>query len=285
MRLSFLNEEKQSYNIVSTHWEEPIVYSVNIKEKLFIPHKQINTISYKAIVNCTKDEEQSIFYYRIEKKGLKINNKKPQNVFDHINIRIASILNVLEFKMGYLGNIDQLLNFAEIQKKWIIERKKLIKEYQGDSIDKYIRLINKSMEEEVLFLKLKKDPFLINYFNPYITNIQDEARTITAWDFFLGNTIFFKIIKEKQTLENSLINMVHKGEDIMSFEQKKSIISALLKKKWLEDNNQDKKVEAAVENEVVYNQEIEKIQQVSTKHSLFVDSQKIKSSLITIKKE
>lgn len=115
MRLSFLPDEEQEYTLWQHPWDDSVAYKVAIKTVLYHPKKVVNVITYKVIVSCTKGAELPVFYYHIEKQGLKVNHTSPKNVFDEMSIEVNTIFNTLQFQVGTGGKLNHCMNYEALE--------------------------------------------------------------------------------------------------------------------------------------------------------------------------
>ncbi|TPN84519.1 hypothetical protein [Aquimarina algicola] len=285
MRLSFLNEEEQLHQISPTSWVEAIWYRVRLKETTYFPVKKSHTITYKIKVDCQKDVERPIYTYRLEKQDIKINNVQSNQVFDQINLRIAAIFNTLEYQTGHSAILERLLNFKEIKQKWEAEKKKLLAEFQGKAIQQYITLVDVSMTEELVSLRLKKDPFLMSYFGPYYTDISNSEQELIAKDYFAGHTIRYPLVQKQLQEIDTLLTLKGTGNGVITTTQQQALFDHLIKRGYLPEGTQNKKTVATLENKVVLDTLTGQIQHCVTKQALQIASQNVKTSITTIEKE
>lgn len=285
MRLSFLNDEEQLYQISPSHWGEPAWYKVTVKDTVYFPSKKVNVITYRIKVHCHKDEERSFYTYRLEKQGMQINHTEPNAIFDQITIRIANVFNTLEYQVGHSGALNQLLNFSEIKQKWEVEKKKLLKEFQGKTVQQYIALTDASITEEILPIRLKKDPFLMSYFGPYYNDISNTERQLIAQDYFAGHTIRYPLQQKQYKETDGLLLVKGKGNGVITAAQQQALFDDLVKKGWLSKDTQNKKTVATLQNKVTLDAITGQIKHCTTEQLLVIASQNVKTSITTIEKE
>ncbi len=285
MRLSFLNEEEQKYHISPSHWDEPVWYKVTVKDTTYFPSKKVNTITYRIKVHCHKDGERPRYTYRLEKQAIQINYTQSTSTFDQITLRIADVFNTLEYQVGHSGALHELLNFSEIKQKWEVEKKKLLKEFQGKTVQQYLALTDASITEEILPIRLKRDPFLMSYFGPYYNDISTTEPQLIAQDYFAGHTIRYPLQQKqyKETDGNLLVKGT--GYGVITVAQEQAIFDHLVKKGWLSKDTQNKKTVATLQNKVTLDAITGQIKHCTTEQLLVIASQNVKTSITTIEKE
>lgn len=285
MRLSFFNEEEQKYQISPSHWDEPVWYKVTIKDITYLPVKVSNTITYKVKVDCHKDVERPIYTYRLEKQDMQINHTQSNQVFDQITLRIAAIFDTLEYQTGHSAILGKLLNFTEIKQKWEVEKKKLLKEFEGKAVQEYIALTNASITEEMLPIRLKRDPFLMSYFGPYYTDISNREQQLVAQDYFAGCTIRYPLRQKQNKETDDLLLVTGIGNGVITATQEQAVFDHLITRGWLSKDTQNKKTVATLQNKVVLDTITAQIKHCTTEQALTIASQNVKTSITTIEKE
>jgi hypothetical protein len=193
-----------------------LTYKVLIKIN---SNNQNNTIEYYVSVRWVRKDDL-LYTIKINKftETYKINGLNPDLVADELAIQTASILYPLELLVTRQDGIIGVNNIDEIQKRWINIKKNILNYNEGEVIEKYLRLTEKSVkDEETLQLSLKNDWFLHTYFNNIYQTYTSEyiIDNLIAVPFvFNTDGVEYKVQQkiDKDLDENGYINISMKGE-------------------------------------------------------------------------
>lgn len=130
-------------------------------------NNQNNVVEFCASVKWIQKEDL-LYNIQIDKltETYKINGQEADLVADELAIKAASCLYPLNLLVTRQDGIIGINNIDEIQKRWLDVRKNMLNYNEGEIIEKYLRITEKSIkDEEALLLSLKNDWFLYAYFN------------------------------------------------------------------------------------------------------------------------
>lgn len=142
-----------------------IKYGVNIEvETNTSSDTQSTQIDYEVSLQWYTDEEHHIV--EINKiSPTYINKQLPDLMIDQLASETYQTLYPIKFKLNEKGQIVGLYNLQEIRVRWEQGKQDLRKQWKGDWIEKYFKLIDKSLLSSFTFLKkMQKDWFLYAYF-------------------------------------------------------------------------------------------------------------------------
>ncbi|TRW25663.1 hypothetical protein FMM05_05415 [Flavobacterium zepuense] len=99
--------------------------------------------------------------------GFLVNNKAPQSILEEMAVKCRETLGRCVFEINVRNEIIGIENYFEILKKWDGVKEKLLIENTGEIAERYLELFEETLKDaDVLLAKLKKDPFINNYFFP-----------------------------------------------------------------------------------------------------------------------
>lgn len=152
-------------------------------------------------------------------------------------------------------------------------------------IREYIRLTDTVIkDQEVLYHKLLKDPFLMLYFGQYYTSTLKEKKKMIAYDFFGGNTIQYKIRKKYQREVAPLLRIEIVGKAAFTEQQKEVFYKQALKKGFLTKTERNKKCTSSIIGNTIIDEPTGQIQSIEAEQLLIVGGKQMKKQMITIKK-
>jgi hypothetical protein len=125
-----------------------------------------NTIKCERSVRWLKKEDKRHLIEVDNPSGTYINDREPDLVFDVLAVKAASALYPLELIVMRAEGIIGIHNLSAIRKRWENVRLQIRKYYEGDTLEKYLRLHDKTLQnEDALLRSLHNDWFLHAYFN------------------------------------------------------------------------------------------------------------------------
>ena len=127
----------------------------------------LSVISYKVAVHYTKELLKPYFLTEVTITSFLLNFKYPDSLMQIIALKCREAIEKCVFQVNTKNVIIGLENYNEIVEKWTQIKQKMIQEYDGEIVDKYLILFEKSLENEAVLLKtIKKNLFINQYFFP-----------------------------------------------------------------------------------------------------------------------
>lgn len=126
-----------------------------------------SNISYNVKVHYTKEYTKPYFFAEVIISNLLLNGKLPQTTMQNIALKCSKTIEKCVFQVNSKNEIIGLDNYKEILEKWRKTKDAIIQEYDGEIVDKYLILFEKSLVNETILLeKIKKNLFINQYFFP-----------------------------------------------------------------------------------------------------------------------
>lgn len=127
--------------------------------------KKPNTLRFEAKVNCPRIINHISYLYIIDRKQVYINDKIPHTTADEFAEQCGKVIYPLHLLISQAGAVRGIANHCEIAERWKQKKEYLLKRYQGDLIEWYIRETEKGIgNKEALLRNLQQDWFLSLYF-------------------------------------------------------------------------------------------------------------------------
>ena len=178
----------------------------------------INTMEFETSVACIKKLSNNLFVFKINKLSKTfINQEETNSITDELAEKVARVIYPLEIVVNGFGKQIDVHNFESIQKRWNKNKKKILEEYQGEWIEKYLALneqtlLNKSNFNEAL----SKDWFLDVYFSEIYVNYTPFLKTVSEVRFPLFAECDALQYKVEQKIEmyrdhGNLVNIEQNG--------------------------------------------------------------------------
>ncbi|WP_395076156.1 hypothetical protein [Flavobacterium sp.] len=147
----------------------------------------LNIISYKTQVNYTKDVLKPYFLAEVTITDFLLNFKYPDSTMQIIALKCRETIEKCVFQVNTKNEIIALENYKEIVEKWRNIKERIVQEYEGEIVDKYLAVFEKSLENETVVLeKIKKNLFVNQYFFPIFDEPYHgfEKKGIEIFSFF-----------------------------------------------------------------------------------------------------
>lgn len=124
-----------------------------------------SNVSYNAKVHYTKEYTKPYFFAEVVISNFLLNEKPPQSTMQNIALECSKTIEKCVFQVNTKNEIISLDNYKEILDKWRKTKNAIIQEYEGEIVDKYLILFEKSLVNETILLdKIKKNVFISQYF-------------------------------------------------------------------------------------------------------------------------
>ena len=150
-------------------------------------HDDLSIVSYNATVNYTKDVMKPYFLAEVIITDFLLNYKYPDSIMQIIALRCREAIEKCVFQVNTKNEIVALENYKVIVEKWSHIKEKIVQEYDGETIDKYLILFEKGLENsDVLLKKIKKNLFINQYFFPIFDEPYHgfQKRGVEIFSFF-----------------------------------------------------------------------------------------------------
>ncbi|MGM5631966.1 hypothetical protein O2K51_13800 [Apibacter raozihei] len=136
-----------------------------------------NTIKFKTEITWL--ERNKVRIYRTD---LFINDEEPNLMADKLACEVVSSLYPMDLSINTSGEITDLLNDSEIQKRWNANKKDLEDNYIGETFERYISKNDQIISSSgLLFQQIKKDWFYQTFFNGLYHEYSNEnAETLNC---------------------------------------------------------------------------------------------------------
>ncbi|WP_269235032.1 hypothetical protein [Flavobacterium flavigenum] len=199
LRLLTENGFKQEYGTI-------ILYKQN--------NQLINKVHFISQIEFLKKyNDFSIVKYQINQ--VYINNKEPEMVIEQLADKTSKILYPIVMSMNKNGEIHEILNIEEIQKRWKILKPSILEYYKGgEIITKLLSSFERSIQSASrLKRNLAEHPFYTIYFAPIyqnyspdlsFTNNDSELETFQSIDEF--QSVTSKILVRRKGIVRSKVN-------------------------------------------------------------------------------
>lgn len=149
--------------------------------------EKINTIKYHVSVVC-KEQTKKGFQFEIDRISKTfVNDLECNFIADELAEKISKVIYPVTVLVSNEGNYIHVTNFEKIQKRWKINKEKILDEYEGEWVEKYLALSEQTLQNQSIFSQsLAKDWFLNSYFG----GIYASYRQL----FSLENSVLFPLI-------------------------------------------------------------------------------------------
>lgn len=129
--------------------------------------KEINTIKFETSVLFKGITEAKDFIFEIDRISKTfINDEETTTIADELAEKTSKVLYPIEIIVSHEGKWTGMNNYKEIHKRWESIKEKILDEYEGEWVEKYLLMNEEILEDEgALENSLKKDWFLNSYFN------------------------------------------------------------------------------------------------------------------------
>lgn len=133
--------------------------------------KESNTIKFEASVLFKGQTDSKDFIFEIDRiSKIFINDEETATIADELAEKTSKVLYPIEIIVSQDGKWTGINNYKEIHTRWEKIKEKILDEYEGEWVEKYLQENEQTLEEESNLLNaLKKDWFLNSYFNGIYT--------------------------------------------------------------------------------------------------------------------
>ncbi|VXC01365.1 conserved hypothetical protein [Flavobacterium sp. 9AF] len=147
--------------------------------------KEKNSIKFEVEVQYLEKKNEDNLLFLVNKKSITyINDEEVNTIADELAVKTSSVLYPLELVITNEGNWIAIHNYETIYKRWEKIKEAILDEYEGEWVEKYLNLNEKTLaDENLLFDSLKKDWFLASYFNTVFVYYSHKYRFNTKISF------------------------------------------------------------------------------------------------------
>ncbi|WP_062062573.1 hypothetical protein [Aquimarina longa] len=203
--------------------DEFISYLVSLKYFKGDNDKESKCLDYTIGLEYLNEDPQILPHvFRVYKKDLFFNKKKPSLIIEEITTAIAATMYPLEIAVDNSGSFIEVLNYTEIQKRWIINKKNIIKEYKGDLVFKMVKKFENIIKTpSKLEASLSNEIFWSIFYNPIYTSYQKDYKKESTVVFPLEPYKPLAVYKGISTItpfitEYNTIELKYSGQSIIS---------------------------------------------------------------------
>ncbi|WP_395075661.1 hypothetical protein [Flavobacterium sp.] len=133
---------------------------------------KINTIEFETSVKCVEKLNNKLFLFEVNRLSKTfINQEEANSIADELAEKVAQVIYPLKIIIDNSGKWIDIQNFEIIVKRWKKNKKRILQEYQGDWVEKYLDLNEQTLSNKSNFKEaISKDWFLTTYFAEIYVN-------------------------------------------------------------------------------------------------------------------
>ncbi len=190
------NKKKLNYGVMCTIWSG----------------EQVNTLKYHVSV-AFKEETAEGFHFEIDRISKTfVNDLECNSTTDELADKVSKIIYPVNIVMSKVGEFVEVSNFEKIQKRWKTGKEKILDEYEGEWVEKYLALSEQSLQSGSIFTQsLQKDWFLSSYFSKIYCNYWQQFR--------FENSVLFPLLPHvgniKYTIEQKIDPYLDENKQIL----------------------------------------------------------------------
>ena len=169
-----------------------IIYSVMYT---IFQDSKINTIEFESSVQNIEKLNSKQFLFEINRLSkVFINQEEANSMADELAEKVASTIYPLKVIVDISGKWIDVQNFEIILNRWKKNKKKILQEYQGDWVEKYLQLNDQTLSNKSNFIQaISKDWFLTAYFAEIYVNYTAVLK--------INNEIKFPLLPQCDSLQ------------------------------------------------------------------------------------
>lgn len=144
-----------------------------------------------------QSKDHSFIFEMTSRTHVQLNHRAPEQSVDQIMVRLSGAHYPIRFKVSIGGEVESLLNFGQISKRWEDECTQVLKEFPCVAVEKYIDRARPAMENEKSYLEaLQRDSFVQFYF---ARQEQGEERRFICHNFPRRGESTMYLLPRKET--------------------------------------------------------------------------------------
>ncbi|WP_108867125.1 hypothetical protein [Aquimarina aquimarini] len=170
-------------------------------------------IDYRIGIEYLGEDSQKLPHvFRLYKKELFFNRKKPSLIIEEIATALSSVIYPLEITVDHRGKFTSIINHDQIKKRWPAVKRNILKEYRGDITFKIIKKFEETIKDhKKLETSLYREIFWSIFYHPVYIGHNEELKKETSMLFplepydplvvYKGATTISPIITEYNTIQ------------------------------------------------------------------------------------
>ncbi|WP_010520524.1 hypothetical protein [Aquimarina agarivorans] len=175
-----------------------------------------NALRYKLEIKYIGKSEENNNIFRIDRNPeIYINDTSPEANTDELAAKVSQVIYPLEIETTARGTLHTITNFKEVQTRWQKVKRQIKSYYQGESVDQYIALNDKTLIYPSLFQKkMAQDWFLHLFFAPIYGSYPDDAFNPEKSSFIISpsyNTSKYYVAGNAGPVSYKTINKIKKN--------------------------------------------------------------------------
>ena len=202
-----------SFNPIHTYNEYGVMIKIEQEEK------EAQNIKYETSVKwLSQDKEGNIVFEINRLSQLYINDEEANSIAEELASKTSKVFYPLQIKVNQIGDYIGLENHKDIVYRWVDVKRAILTEYEGETVEEYLELMENSIKEESnVYHSLKKDFFIRTLFNSFYISHSS--------DLIAENSISYPLFSDKEDLnfqvtqkikphldEYNLVNIEQKGD-------------------------------------------------------------------------
>lgn len=162
------------------------VYLLNTEYRKLKEEDYVSAYSCQWHLKAQYDPASKTYTFDLDRKDVKIDRKKVEQLMDRIMLEIGNSLYPLRFEVTPQLQVNQIINYDEIVGRWRETTQKCRDEHPGDIMERYIEHSSGSFSNQrTLLLSLYRDSFINLYFrNLYELPQSPDERERMEWQNF-----------------------------------------------------------------------------------------------------
>lgn len=142
-----------------------------------------NQIFYEVDVNFLKDKYGINCVFEINRKQIYVNNKELSLKIEQIAHQAAQTIFPIRIKTKPDGEIEEILNYSSIKKRWLDERPNFQQYYKGEKLAKVIAKIDALLlHDAVLKEFISQSWFFHLFFKPLYISYTEKLSSKHIWE-------------------------------------------------------------------------------------------------------
>jgi hypothetical protein len=148
-----------------------------------------------GIEYLNEDSQELPHIFRLHKKELFFNRKKPSLIIEEIAAALSTAIYPLEISVDHTGKFISIVNHDQIKKRWPIVKKKILKEYRGETTFKIIKRFEETIKNDTkLEASLHNEIFFSLFYQPFYMGhnkeLKENSKIFFPIEPYKGSVIF-----------------------------------------------------------------------------------------------
>jgi len=195
-----------------------------------VSHKHFNGVDLEldkrldysvSVEYLDRDVSKKQHFWRVDKNNVFFNQKQPSLVFEEISVKLIEVIYPINIATDYSGQVVGITNHEEILARWPDNREKIILEYKGRLVYKFLQKFEKLIEDSTkLEISLSKEVFWPVFFSNRHLKYGDSCKKKIDFLFPLeayATPIIYNGVMELSLLleDNDTIELTYQGESVV----------------------------------------------------------------------